>query len=75
MRWNVWPRKKYCTVLSTAVDAGMENQKAANIVRAMGYAGAGLTATTALVFAADRSSRLYCKTTQNTDSLPTLWDS
>ena len=54
-------------ILSTAVDAGMDYQNAASIVCAMGYAGAGLTVTTAFIFAADRSSRLYCETTGNLD--------
>ena len=55
------------SVLSTAVDAGMEYRDASSIVRAMGYAGAGLTATTVFVPAADRSSRLYCETTGSVD--------
>ena len=42
-------------------------KNAASIVCAMGYAGAGLTVTTAFIFAADRSSRLYCETTGNLD--------
>ena len=45
----------------------MDYRDAASIVHTLCYAGAGLTATTASVFAADRSSRLYCETTSNVD--------
>ena len=55
------------SVRSPDVDAGMDYRDAASIVHALGYAGAGLTAMTALVFAADRSSLLYCETTSNVD--------
>ena len=55
------------SLLSTAVDVGMGYQDTSSIIRALGHAGAGLTVTTTLVFAADRSLHLYFELTISVD--------
>ena len=58
---------RFSTVLSTAVNSGMSHRDATGILQATECAGAGLTATSVLIFASDRSSRPHCETTKSVD--------
>ena len=54
-------------VLSTAANSGMSYRDASEILRAIEYSGAGLTATSALTYVPDRTYRVYCELSGSVD--------